>query len=42
MILEAHTLFEATGNNYGIRAMTLMLGDVCSAQGALHQATQFY
>jgi LuxR family maltose regulon positive regulatory protein len=40
--LEARARFEATGNDYGARAATSILGDVCFWQGELHAAAQVY
>ncbi|HEY6539923.1 MAG TPA: LuxR C-terminal-related transcriptional regulator, partial [Ktedonobacteraceae bacterium] len=42
LVLEGRTLFEAMGNPFGIRAAQLMLADISTLQGELHQAERFY
>src|SRR5205085_9401331 len=39
---EARAIFEAGGNDYGARAAILMLAEVYSTQGGLHQAAHIY
>ena len=41
-LLEARALSEASGLHHATRAHTLMLGDICAAQGELHQAEALY
>jgi LuxR family transcriptional regulator, maltose regulon positive regulatory protein len=40
--LEAQSLFEAIGNSFATRAMLIVLGDMCSLHGELHQAAELY
>ena len=42
MALEARAFFEANSNPFGARAATLMLADMYTQQGELHQAERFY
>jgi LuxR family maltose regulon positive regulatory protein len=39
---QTRALWQATRNAYGTLALTLALGEVCTRQGELHQAAQFY
>ena len=41
-LLESLSLCEATHNRPGIRVTSILLGEVCSESGDLHQAAAFY